>query len=192
MIDFLSSLAMNYLNKYNLIEQSKDEYDHYKYGIEITISSLINLLLVFSIGIMINRIMYSLIFLTIFISLRQITGGFHAKTYLRCNITMCCSFAIVVLGTTILQSLPLFIFIIHILLSILIEYKLCPVENINKPIEPKCIPKFKIASIIISSFISSIGLIIMNSTDYPEYGMCIIMTIIIINILVIVSQIEKG
>ena len=192
MIDFLSRLAMNYLNKYNLIGQSEDEYEHYKYGIEITISSLINLLLVFSIGIFINKILYSLIFLIIFISLRQLTGGFHAKTYLRCNITMCCSFTIVVLGTTIFQSLPLFIFIIHILLSIFIEYKFCPVENENKPIEPKCIPKFKIASIIISCFISSIGIIIMNSTNYSEYGMCIIMTIIIINILVIVSQVEKG
>ena len=192
MIDFLSRLAMNYLNKYNLIGRSEDEYEHYKYGIEITISSLINLLLVFSIGILINKILCSLIFLIIFISLRQLTGGFHAKTYFRCNITMCCSFAIVVLGTTILQSLPLFVFIIHILLSIFIEYKFCPVENVNKPIEPKCIPKFKIASIIISCFISSIGIIIMNSTNYSEYGMCIIMTIIIINILVIVSQVEKG
>ncbi len=192
MIDFLSRLAMNYLNKYNLIGRSEDEYEHYKYGIEITISSLINLLLVFSIGILINKILCSLIFLIIFISLRQLTGGFHAKTYFRCNITMCCSFAIVVLGTTILQSLPLFVFIIHILLSIFIEYKFCPVENVNKPIEPKCIPKFKIASIIISCFISSIGIIIMNSTNYSEYGICIIMTIIIINILVIVSQVEKG
>ncbi len=183
---------MNYLNKYNLIGRSEDEYEHYKYGIEITISSLINLLLVFSIGILINKILCSLIFLIIFISLRQLTGGFHAKTYFRCNITMCCSFAIVVLGTTILQSLPLFVFIIHILLSIFIEYKFCPVENVNKPIEPKCIPKFKIASIIISCFISSIGIIIMNSTNYSEYGICIIMTIIIINILVIVSQVEKG
>jgi len=192
MIDFFSRIAVNYLNQYNLIGQSKDEYEHYKYGIEITISSVINLLLIFIIGILINRILYSLIFLIIFISLRQLTGGFHAKTYFRCNITMCCSFAVVVAGTTLLQSLPLFIFILHTLISIYIEYKFCPVENVNKPIEEKNRPKFKIASIIISCFVSSIGIVIMNCTNYPEYGLCIIMTIIIINILVIVSQIEKG
>lgn len=190
MIEVLSKITMDYLQRCNLVKKTDGDYDHYKYGIEITISSLINLIIVFFIGLLINKILYSFIFLSIFISLRQLTGGYHAKTYFKCNLTMCISFLLVAFGTAIINDVQLLFFSIHILLSTLIELIYCPVENANKPIAYKSKNKYKINAILTSMILSIIGYII--SLKHNEYGTCIIMTIIIINILIIVSQIKRG
>lgn len=190
MIEVLSKIILDYLIKNDMIENSDDDYDHYRYGVEITISSFINLILVIIIGCLIKRILYSIIFLTIFISLRQLTGGYHAKTYLRCNLTMCCSFSFVAFGTSIIKIFPLQFFLIHTILSTSIVLLYCPVENENKPIALEAQSIYKSLAVITSLLISNIGYLL--GLKYNEYGTCIILTIIIINILIIASQIKRG
>lgn len=83
MINRLSTLISDQFVKHNIIP--KDAKDVYTYGVEITISSIIGFLITLAIGLLFDSLINAMIFYVIFISLRSMTGGYHAKTYLKCN-----------------------------------------------------------------------------------------------------------
>ena len=85
MIKAISNKLLKYLIKTDVINKSEDALAYYKYGLEITISSLLNILLIISIGIISGQLIESVLFLICFIPLRQFTGGYHANSYLKCN-----------------------------------------------------------------------------------------------------------
>lgn len=79
MIKKLTNHILSYLISSNAIDDNEETKDYYRYGIEITISSLINILLIIIIGIVSGNALESIVFLACFIPLRQFTGGFHAN-----------------------------------------------------------------------------------------------------------------
>ncbi len=83
MINKLSSLISSKFVEHNII--SKSVKDVYRYGIEITISSIIGFVITCLIGLLFRMLMQTMLFYVIFILLRSMTGGYHAKTYLKCN-----------------------------------------------------------------------------------------------------------
>lgn len=62
---------------------SEKDIDIYQYGIEITISSLLNIALIVIVSLITNSLFSGLIFLSTFILLRQFTGGYHAESYFK-------------------------------------------------------------------------------------------------------------
>ena len=92
MINLISRKVLRYLLKCGVVDNNEDECSHYLYGIEITISSLLNIFLIMSIGTLLGCIQYSFVFLFVFISLRHMTGGYHAKSYFKCNFSLCVIF----------------------------------------------------------------------------------------------------
>ena len=95
MIKKLSQYILQYLLRNNVIENTQDEKEYYQYGIEITISSVLNILLILGIGLVTRNILENVIFLLFFIPIRQFTGGFYANTYFKCNLSFCIVFSIV-------------------------------------------------------------------------------------------------
>ena len=190
MISQLSNIIVSYLIKHKAIENSSEDIEHYKYGIEITISSCLNIVLVLCIGIILKIFVYSVIFLIIFISVRHFTGGYHATTYFKCNLSLCVVFCLVSLSSFLLEKyINSTVITFHIILSSLIMTAFCPVANENKPIPSDSINKYKFIAICLSHLYSIIALYIARSSIIIESF--IITTIIYINILVIVSQIIK-
>lgn len=80
MIDLLSSKISSKFVEHKII--TEDMVDIYKYGVEITISSIIGFILILIIGLIFKSLMQALIFYIIFIILRSFTGGYHASSYL--------------------------------------------------------------------------------------------------------------
>lgn len=74
MIKKLTNHILSYLISSNAIDDNEETKDYYRYGIEITISSLINILLIIIIGIVSGNALESIVFLACFIPLRQFTG----------------------------------------------------------------------------------------------------------------------
>lgn len=97
MIKKLTNHILSYLISSNAIDDNEETKDYYRYGIEITMSSLINILLIIIIGIVSGNALESIVFLACFIPLRQFTGGFHAKTYFLCNLSFAVSFIILLI-----------------------------------------------------------------------------------------------
>ena len=65
----------------NLVK-NKDK-DVYQYGIEVLISTAINIMLLLVIGIITKTVLLSICHFLILATIRTLTGGYHASTYLR-------------------------------------------------------------------------------------------------------------
>lgn len=132
----MSKLVSHFLCRKNIIDS--DELDIYQYGFEIVISTFLGFLLTVTIGIALHMFALSLLYYIIFVILRQMTGGYHAKTYLQCNVIFTLV-SFLTLGMTKISLLSeQYTFLTHVLclvaaiLTILIY---APVENPNIPLD---------------------------------------------------------
>ncbi len=108
MITCLSKYVSRFLCNKHII--NSDEVDIYQYGFEIIISTVAGMIISLVVGVIFQLFYISLVYYTIFVTVRQFTGGYHAKTYLECNIV----FSIVSFSTIGLTKLILKLSIYHI------------------------------------------------------------------------------
>lgn len=138
MIERFSTIILDYLLKSEVIKNTQEVKDYYQYGIEITVSSLLNVILILLIGLVSGNLIESIIFLLCFIPLRQFTGGYHAKSYFLCNLTFSVSFSIILIVYNLTKEYVTSYFgILIVLVSCIIFFSECPIENKNKPIPAK-------------------------------------------------------
>ena len=102
MITSISKKLASYLCRKNIIDKDKKEI--YQCGYEVLISGLIGFAIVIILGILMNRFIESLLFLGVFVPVRQLTGGYHADSYLKCNIVFTVVFLVVMLVTEAMVS----------------------------------------------------------------------------------------
>ena len=84
-ITFLGKSISHFLCEKKVI--AEQEVEVYQYGFEILISTTLGLLITVAIGIVLNMFFLSVLYYVIFVMVRQWTGGYHADSYLKCNIT---------------------------------------------------------------------------------------------------------
>lgn len=191
MIKKFSALISNQLVKRNII--SKDAQDVYTYGVEITISSLIGFILVTTIGIIFKSLMQAIIFYVIFVALRSITGGYHASTYLKCNIIFSFITLFTLLFSKAASEIQLSVGIITsiYLPAVAIFLWLAPVENPNKPIEKKKRLYWKVTAVTISVLLYILSILLYISQHIFESAIVII-TVFVVSILCMIPIIQKG
>lgn len=196
MIEFLTKKVLNYLVFKEVIDyKNEDVIAFYKYGIEITISSLLNIIIIFSISIICNSVLEGIIFLSVFIPTRQFTGGFHADTYLKCNITFgTCYFTILTLSKLAIKyqsytTSYISIFILVLEMIFIVFY--CPIKNRHKEISEKnLIIKYKILGLTFFFIFGITGLYLI-SINYLLYGCEILITLNSIIVLGIAGIIKE-
>ncbi len=146
---YLSECVTDFLLQQEIIKN--EERYIYIYGIELIISSIINLFICLIISLWFKDFFNGLIFFISFSSLRRFTGGFHSKSFLRCNII----FAIIVVMTLLLNMYLSDIFdyvivtVILITFSLLIIILFSPVYNDNKRLTKQERKLFLIKSILV-------------------------------------------
>lgn len=189
MISRISESILQYLLKNKVINDSEDEKEYYLYGIEITVSSLLNVILIICIGVIFGSVTESIVFLMFFILIRQFTGGFHADTYFKCNCSFCVSFisVLIMYHTTFEKMNPYFAILVSVF-CVAVIFLVCPIENINKPI-PKQKRKFhKCTATILGIGYGIIGTILIAFSN--KYGVLIIYTLVLVTVLIIVAIIK--
>jgi len=85
-IGFVNRLAIKISKRWldkNIIDA--DTFECYVYGLEIILQALLGIFNVLLIAIYTNTSCNAVVFLIAFISIRQFTGGYHANTFLKCN-----------------------------------------------------------------------------------------------------------
>ncbi|RGF46034.1 hypothetical protein DW015_10250 [Ruminococcus sp. AF37-20] len=188
-MNYLVSKIVTFLTEQEVISSESDVQDFYRYGIEISISSFLNIFLVLLLGIIINHIAESIIFLLLFILIRSFTGGYHADTYFRCNLLMCTTFILTALANSIFSNkFSLLIIIVLICVTELIVSILGPIENKNKPIDDSKKIKLKITGTAMTSIINCAGLILRES----YLGTMIIFTTFLIVLLMIAAKVKEA
>lgn len=190
MIHRFSEKILKFLIKSNVIENTDSDKEYYQYGIEITISSLLNMVLIMLIGIALKSFFESIIFLICFIVIRQFTGGFHANTYFKCNLIFCISFiTVLILYYTTAKYLSTYISILITFVCVSIFLVKCPIEHINKPIPNNRKVVHKIMAALLGLVYGAIGTMLTAFSN--RYGALIIYTLSLVTVLVLAAIINE-
>lgn len=190
MIQRFSRYIVNYLIRSEVIEDSKNDKEYYQYGVEITVSSIISLVLIFSIGVLTSSLLEVFIFVLSLIPIRQFTGGYHANTYLKCNLWMCilCSLTIFIYHIT-KEAINVYGLIPITIIPIIIIAIFSPIENSNKQIPFEKRPILKLTSIIIALLSGLVGNILIALTY--QFGLIVLYTLLLVAVLMIVSLLQE-
>ena len=183
MIKTLSRIITNAWIRNGII--SNDMRNVYTYGNEIIISTIISYMLIIGLGIAFSSFYHSLIFLFIFVPIRNYSGGYHADSYLKCSLAITSTFILVILCS---KYLPINIVLISLtcILSVVLSAIFAPVENPSKPLNQREIKKFKLISILLLTFEFVICYIMYYSKCYFVAKM-ILYTIIAVVVLLIIG-----
>ena len=188
MIRYFSDKLTNYLIKSQSIEEEKRSF--YQYGLEITLSTMLNIVLILIISVFFGNIIDGLVFLFVFITLRHLTGGYHANSYFFCNFWFSvCYISLELLFSYTNTKLPILICVLITFLCLLIIALKCPIENPNKRIPPENRSKLKLMAIILAAVYEIIALLLQVFKN--RYGVFILYTVLLVAILVIVATLQK-
>lgn len=186
LINILTDFILNYIVNKGVIQKQDDVLEFYKYGIEITVSSIFNVLIILALSLIFNEFAMGILFLLVFIPLRQFTGGYHADTYLKCNLLFALCYISLMVFIKLIH-VPTYIDVIILLCHIILATIAYPIENKNKPFRSKNqILRCKVISIFL--------LIIWGIISFiapMEYKELIMRTLDLIMILSLASLIER-
>lgn len=189
MLNYVSEKILKYLEKNKVIDLS-DEYtkEYYTYGAAITISSITNITLIILLSLIFHDIFKGVLFLSVFIPTRQYTGGYHASTFLRCNLIFGCIYIFTVLASMSLhKTISVQTELLLLACEIILVYFLCPVPNRNKPISHKNqYRKYKYLSCVFFLCWGILGLSLKSI-----YGTMILCTLHLIVVLGILGMIKE-
>lgn len=190
MIEKISNAVVKYMLKHGAISETDENKEYYQYGVEITISSVINVILILCIGLTFRSFTESVLFLLLFIPIRQYTGGYHAKTYFKCNLTFAVSFSILLLlyyfTNKILTS---YFAILIVYICVLTITFTCPIENSNKPIPKEKRKGHKIMAVTLGAIYGIIGVVLVAFAN--KYGALILYTLLLVTVLILAALVPK-
>lgn len=182
----LASKFCMYLLDHKII--SNDYYDVYVYGLEVIISFFIGFFLILIIGIITGKFIHTVIYLSIFISLRRYTGGYHASTYFSCKVQSVCVYLLTLITSEIFTVALTFYPILGIA-GMIIICNFAPIENPNKPLTIAEKQKHRHTSLALYLSILVSGAI--AQTHFLKFSNIIFFTLLSIIILMVISIISK-
>lgn len=177
--------------EHNNVELKKKESQEIcAYGIEITLSTIVNYVLLIVIGAVFKNIISSVIFGIVFSTIRHYIGGYHCTTYLRCNLTFCGIFtSVLLLGQILLSWINISILILILLWSGLGVWYLGPVENKYKPVTEKQLQQcHTIAKYI---YIFDLAISVFLYLWKPYYGIITALTLLSVVVLLPIGIIAE-
>lgn len=66
----------------------KDDMEIYEYGLELLLSSILQIIAVLLISVVVGKLLVTIMFLLAFCTLRTFAGGYHAETHFKCFIIL--------------------------------------------------------------------------------------------------------
>ncbi len=188
MINKVSIIIADYFFENKLIE--KKDIEIYVYGLHLIISSIIGIIIILLIGLLIGRFIDSVIFLVCFILLRNYSGGYHANSYLRCNLYFTGVFLItdLVINFTpagLIDSMS----VIFVCTSFCILFIYAPMDNENKKLDKMQKVKNRKLTLIIFFILTVIAVSSKINDIYYHYN--IIVTIFFVAILMVIQIIKE-
>ena len=177
MIKQISKHIYNFMARH--IKVDPEHEDIYKYGIEITISTALNIFLVMLVAVLLGSPLSGICHLACLILLRSFCGGYHANSYFKCNCLMVIFFVISYFGGKLLVYFNLTnlkLMSSFLMLAFLPIYAFAPVKNKHKTLSESKAKKCRILSILLYILLSLLGLYL--SFFGFLYGSIIIVTLI--------------
>lgn len=189
MIRFLSSKLADLLIKNEIV--SAEDREIYIYGYEIIVSSLFGAFSVLLLGIILRSVIESLVFLIIFIVIRQCCGGYHANSYIKCIASFVLVFVLVIIGQRLVlpyYSICVLVIISVVCMSVILD--LAPIENAQKPLTVEIKRRNRKSAIIMSLIVISVSVLLY--AVMPQISLTMMLTLLSICMLMIYENLRGG
>lgn len=184
MIEKISKKILSFVAAYVFMDGETAEV--YQYGIEISISTALNIAITMLIAFVVGSPLSGIIFIMCMVLIRSYSGGYHAESYFKCNCTMIAAFSIAFFTSKLLVHFNLTEFDTMASALMLAFIPVCafsPVKNEHKPLSKNKAKKCRIVSIILYIFTSLIGLFLVSIGSL--YGSIIIVTLIEVSVMIL-------
>jgi accessory gene regulator B len=183
---------MTFLLLKNKIIKHEDS-DIYIYGFQVMISSLMVTISLLTLGIALNKLLMTLVFMFVFVSLRINTGGYHANKFREC---LTFSLIIYLMEILLVKFIPNeykgIVSIILLSFGTSIIFAKAPIEHKNNPLTLKEKIKYKKISRMISLVLSIVILIgIFMKQDLIDYYLISSLTVMAVAILIIIPLLKR-
>lgn len=186
-MDRLSKIMTEQLIRKNKIDAQQSEI--YRYGLRLILADLVNFAIILACGVLLKRVLCALVFLLVFCSVRKYSGGFHAKTFWLCRLTMAVTFLSVVGVSEMLCRNPYGTqtLIVLNLVSVAVIACFAPVRHPNKKLtekQKKTNKRNAVTAAVVFGAVSA-GLIKVNNTISVTIGLTLtaIAVLVLIGIL---------
>ncbi len=175
--------------------ENNNRVEIFEYAVYITINSTIHIISTIALGLLFNVLLESVIFYLSFILVRKFTGGYHAKTPLRCYMFSICTitFFMLLIKGVIMINLHQITWVILLLAfaSVILITLYAPLESVNNlPLSQKerdTYNKVAVISAIAILFVATY-LTIMN-LDFIAVPMA--MSLIMIGVVIVLARVIK-
>lgn len=152
-------------------EIDEDDYEVYRYGFEVLIAFIVNIVIVLSIGLLFNKIFYSIVFLMCYCPIRQFVGGYHANSYTKCLLIFISIFILTLtINIDINTGFNIYEILIFITstLSYIGIFMLAPLEHRNNPLTLADVKKYRKISKILAGMVYILTLIFIRIETLKE------------------------
>ncbi|MDR1550930.1 MAG: accessory gene regulator B family protein [Hungatella sp.] len=168
---------------------SSEYYACYVYGIELIVSEIIGISIILFLGAVTGTYSNAFVFLLVFILVRQYTGGFHADSYLSCNIFFSISYIVNMLIVAHIEVDLYVLTVLALIIGIGIISIIGPVTHKNKRIDETLRNTNKVRSFIlyIGCCLVSVGI----AASHRSLALTIIIALLQIIMLMVVERIRK-
>lgn len=140
---------------------SVEDAQVYRYGLELLLSTVINLVLMICISLVSGKPFIIIPYIFSFIPLRIFAGGYHSKNHIDCIVFNTVLFIISIVLLSLVPTHSVFSLCTFLnFLSLILIIVFSPVEAKNKPLSEYEAKKYRKISIYISVFIFIISLIL--------------------------------
>lgn len=190
MISLISSCIVELLIRNDIVK--KKQTPAYQYGFEIFISSTITCMITIVSGVLFNCLFPALLYFGLFVVLRTICGGYHAKTYWQCNLIFI-FVTVMVLSIYKFAILSQFVELHYciIALSVFVTGRYAPVENENKPLSQKQKKSFRILGVTMILMLAMISCLLLIKYS-SSYSILIDATVLAVSVSVFITVPMKG
>ena len=161
----------------------------YTYGLQQGLLMIFNIATILGIGIVLNMVWESIVFLLTFVPLRSNAGGYHAKTQLRCYLY---SVAMITATLICIQIIP-WTSAVCLTMSLgagTIIFFLAPVEAVNKPlgqVERAVYKKRTRFSLVLFVFL----VLLFCYIGQLAISVCIMMGVVVVSIVLVLGRVSK-
>lgn len=128
------------------MNSTDEEKEVYSYSIEVILSLILNIIILFETAYVIGKIPEFIIFIVFFSGLRTYAGGYHARSHIECMAVSFVIFLISAMSDSWFKADGELILIIGLLVSIVLVTKYSPSESENKPLNNRKRKKYKLIS----------------------------------------------
>lgn len=168
-----------------------NEREVYDYCFEIFLSTILNLISIIVIAIITKTYIISSVFIVVFISMRFVAGGYHAKTHFRCFLILLGVYGSLI--AIIKFAVPLFLTgLIFSIIACIIYCFIAPVENENNPFDTNNKKKQLKMKIIFLLFIyTTLSIIFLHVNLLRQIGFAIAYANLCVSVSCLCAVIKK-